>query len=121
VELVGTSGCFTASLSAASCAAAGKPATDDPEIAARKRPFVASGRLMGNELRARAWPTALIQRIVRIATRWSRCDRLRQGGVLSYASQDAEAAKRICDALRAAGIEAWFDQSELREAMRGIR
>jgi TolB-like protein len=33
---------------------------------------------------------------------------------LSYASQDAEAAKRICDALRAAGIEIWFDQSELR-------
>jgi adenylate cyclase len=33
---------------------------------------------------------------------------------LSYASQDAEAAKRICDALRTAGIEVWFDQSELR-------
>jgi TolB-like protein/Flp pilus assembly protein TadD len=33
---------------------------------------------------------------------------------LSYASQDAEAAKRICTALRAAGIEVWFDQSELR-------
>ena len=33
---------------------------------------------------------------------------------LSYASQDAEAAKRICDGLRAAGIEVWFDQSELR-------
>jgi TolB-like protein len=33
---------------------------------------------------------------------------------LSYASQDAEAAQRICDALRAAGIEVWFDQSELR-------
>jgi len=33
---------------------------------------------------------------------------------LSYASQDAEAAKRICDALRAAGVEVWFDQSELR-------
>ncbi len=32
---------------------------------------------------------------------------------LSYASQDAEAAKRICDALRQAGIEVWFDQSEL--------
>ena len=32
---------------------------------------------------------------------------------LSYASQDAEAAKRICEALRAAGIEVWFDQSEL--------
>ena len=28
---------------------------------------------------------------------------------LSYASQDAEAAKRICDALRAAGVEVWFD------------
>lgn len=33
---------------------------------------------------------------------------------LSYASQDAVAAGRICDALRAAGIEVWFDQSELR-------
>src|SRR2546425_4021500 len=33
---------------------------------------------------------------------------------LSYASQDAEAALRICHALRAAGIEVWFDQSELR-------
>ncbi len=33
---------------------------------------------------------------------------------LSYASQDAPAARRICEALRAAGIEVWFDQSELR-------
>jgi TolB-like protein/Tfp pilus assembly protein PilF len=33
---------------------------------------------------------------------------------LSYASQDAEAARRICEALRAAGIEVWFDQNELR-------
>jgi hypothetical protein len=33
---------------------------------------------------------------------------------LSYASQDAEAAQRICNALRAAGVEVWFDQSELR-------
>jgi adenylate cyclase len=33
---------------------------------------------------------------------------------LSYASQDTEAAARICAALRAAGIEVWFDQSELR-------
>jgi TolB-like protein len=33
---------------------------------------------------------------------------------LSYASQDAGSARRICDALRAAGIEVWFDQSELR-------
>jgi TolB-like protein len=33
---------------------------------------------------------------------------------LSYASQDAEAARRICDSLRAAGIEVWFDQNELR-------
>ncbi len=32
---------------------------------------------------------------------------------LSYASQDAEAAQRICAALRAAGLEVWFDQSEL--------
>jgi adenylate cyclase len=33
---------------------------------------------------------------------------------LSYASQDAEAAQRICEALRLSGIEVWFDQSELR-------
>src|SRR5579862_2377893 len=33
---------------------------------------------------------------------------------LSYASQDAEPARRVCDALRGAGIEVWFDQSELR-------
>jgi TolB-like protein/Tfp pilus assembly protein PilF len=33
---------------------------------------------------------------------------------LSYASQDAEVAARICNALRGAGIEVWFDQSELR-------
>ena len=33
---------------------------------------------------------------------------------LSYASQDAQPARRLGDALRAAGIEVWFDQSELR-------
>jgi len=33
---------------------------------------------------------------------------------LSYASEDSEAARRICEALRAGGIEVWFDQSELR-------
>jgi TolB-like protein/lipoprotein NlpI len=33
---------------------------------------------------------------------------------LSYASQDAEAARKICASLRAGGLEVWFDQSELR-------
>ena len=33
---------------------------------------------------------------------------------LSYASEDAVAAEKICGALRAAGIEVWFDRSELR-------
>ena len=33
---------------------------------------------------------------------------------LSYSSQDADDARRICAALRAAGIEVWFDESELR-------
>ena len=28
---------------------------------------------------------------------------------LSYASQDAEAARRICDSLRSGGVEVWFD------------
>ena len=29
---------------------------------------------------------------------------------LSYASQDADAALRLCAGLRAAGVEVWFDQ-----------
>ena len=33
---------------------------------------------------------------------------------LSYAREDTDAARRIADALRSQGIEAWFDQSELR-------
>jgi TolB-like protein/lipoprotein NlpI len=33
---------------------------------------------------------------------------------LSYASQDAEAAQKICEALRAASIEVFLDQSELQ-------
>ena len=33
---------------------------------------------------------------------------------LSYASQDSEIARRLADALRVAGLEVWFDQSELR-------
>jgi TolB-like protein/Flp pilus assembly protein TadD len=32
---------------------------------------------------------------------------------LSYASEDGQAAQRIADALRAAGIEVWFDKTEL--------
>ena len=43
---------------------------------------------------------------------WSR--RMSGAVFLSYASQDAGAARRICDALRAAGVEVWLDQSELR-------
>ncbi len=33
---------------------------------------------------------------------------------LSYASQDAEAVRRLAEALRAEGVEVWFDQSELK-------
>jgi hypothetical protein len=33
---------------------------------------------------------------------------------LSYASEDVEAAQRLTETLRAAGVEVWFDQSELR-------
>ncbi len=33
---------------------------------------------------------------------------------LSYASEDTENAARICEGLRSAGIEVWFDRSELR-------
>ena len=33
---------------------------------------------------------------------------------LSYAAEDADEAQRLCAALRAAGIQVWFDRSELR-------
>ena len=33
---------------------------------------------------------------------------------ISYASQDAEAARRICEALQAVGLAVWFDQRALR-------
>jgi TolB-like protein len=33
---------------------------------------------------------------------------------LSYSAHDEEAAQRICTALRAAGLNVWFDQNELR-------
>ncbi len=36
-----------------------------------------------------------------------------QAVFLSYASQDAEAVRRIAETLRAAGVEVWFDQNEL--------
>lgn len=38
----------------------------------------------------------------------------KQAVFLSYASEDADAAQRICDALRSAGVEVWFDKNELR-------
>jgi hypothetical protein len=37
-----------------------------------------------------------------------------QAVFLSYASQDSEPARVLCEAIRATGVEAWFDQSELR-------
>ncbi|MBI5768365.1 MAG: TIR domain-containing protein [Verrucomicrobia bacterium] len=36
-----------------------------------------------------------------------------QAVFLSYASEDAAAARRICESLRTAGVEVWFDQNEL--------
>jgi TolB-like protein/Tfp pilus assembly protein PilF len=38
----------------------------------------------------------------------------RKAVFLSYASQDADVARRICDALRVVGLDVWFDQSALR-------
>src|ERR1700751_6042682 len=46
--------------------------------------------------------------------RWSLVTEPSRAVFLSYASQDTEAAQRICGALRTAGVEVWFDRSELR-------
>jgi TolB-like protein len=37
-----------------------------------------------------------------------------QAVFISYTSQDAEAARRVCESLQAGGIEVWLDRSELR-------
>lgn len=36
---------------------------------------------------------------------------------LSYAREDAPAARRMADALRSAGLEVWFDESKSCEAL----
>lgn len=38
----------------------------------------------------------------------------RRAVFLSYASEDTDCARRLCAALRAAGLEVWLDQNELR-------
>ena len=45
---------------------------------------------------------------------WSGMPGVPNAVFLSYASEDAEAAERIATALRDAGVEVWFDKSELR-------
>src|SRR5262249_13759566 len=54
------------------------------------------------------------QRVVMGADSLHRVGTQSRGVFLSYASQDTAAAQRICEALRARGIEVWFDQSELK-------
>lgn len=41
-------------------------------------------------------------------------DTTARGVFLSYAREDTDAARRLAEALRAFGVEVWFDQSELR-------
>src|SRR5262245_22409697 len=73
--------------------------------ARRSRVLIACKRLLGEVRRKRVrWGEA------HQSARTHRLGRV----FLSYASQEAEAAQSICDALRAAGIEVWFDKSELR-------
>ena len=47
-------------------------------------------------------------------TRYTQGQAITGAVFLSYASKDANVARRICEALRSAGVEVWFDQSELR-------
>ncbi len=49
-----------------------------------------------------------------IASDLSTPDTTARGVFLSYAREDTDAARRMAEALRAFGIEVWFDQSELR-------
>lgn len=65
---------------------------------------------MENELRSRA-----IERALKFPGRQKLTMSTTSRAVfLSYASEDASAAQRIAEALRAAGIEVWFDREELR-------
>jgi len=59
-------------------------------------------------------PTKPNRKILRVAHDWDTVTDPGRAVFLSYASQDVEAAQHLCDALRAAGVEVWFDRSELR-------
>ena len=51
----------------------------------------------------------------RVSSEWPVLPQRRGEAVfLSYASQDVEATREIFEALRQGGVEAWFDESELR-------
>jgi TolB-like protein len=52
-------------------------------------------------------------RKIRLAGVYLQMSESNQAVFLSYTSQDVDAAHRICDSLREAGIEVWLDQSEL--------
>jgi TolB-like protein len=64
--------------------------------------------------RALEWLTTPNQKLFKDQSRRGAVTDSGKAVFLSYATQDAEAAGRICEALRAAGIAVWFDQSELR-------
>ena len=59
-------------------------------------------------------PTEPNQKTVSISHDWGVVTDPGRAVFVSYASEDVEAAQRLCDALRAAGVEVWFDRSELR-------
>lgn len=83
----------------------------------RQLPFIAAGADTESPIRydLRQRPAAPLTRLLRLATGSEESVTEPSRAVfLSYASQDAEVARRICEALQAGHIEVWFDQSELR-------
>ena len=79
-----------------------------------KQSFPASGTLWGNYERAIYGRQRRLNKIDGRRVRWTVVTDSIKAIFLSYASQDADIAHRLCTALRAAGIEVWFDQSEIR-------
>lgn len=61
-------------------------------------------------------PTPCFCRIVPVRPLFARITAISDSNAifLSYSSEDAEVASRLCDSLRAAGLEVWYDRSELR-------
>jgi hypothetical protein len=63
----------------------------------------------------------MLRGIMENSASWDSMPEPQKAVFISYASEDAEAAARVANALKSAGLEVWFEKSELRGGYRDRR